>query len=284
MRLANIRLFSTDLDGTLLGHPEATVRFGEQWAALDPHRRPLLVYNTGRSIADTQALVANRGLPEPEFIIGSVGTELHDSLYNRGGEFRAQFGEAWDTALIEDIVHAIPGVRQQPADSRHAFKSSWLWPRARRDELEELEQQLRRAGLAAAVNYSCRYFLDIVPARAGKGPALAWLCRRLSISFRDVLVAGDSGNDNSMFLLPDINGIVVENALPELSAIADERRCFIARQPMADGVIEGLVHFGILSSALFSERVPLAATADEYFPAARIADPREPEPGMIPLT
>lgn len=249
MRSVNIRLFSTDLDGTLLGHPEATARFGETWAGLDPHRRPLLVYNTSRTIAATQALVASRGLPEPEFIIGSVGTELHDSLYNRSTEFRAQFGDGWDVTRVGDVVGAIPGVKQQPAEFCHAYKSSWFWSRARRDELEELENRLRDAGVDASVHYSCRYFLDIVPARAGKGPALAWLCHRLSIAFSDVLVAGDSGNDNSMFLLPGVNGIVVSNALPELSSATSDRRTFIARQPMADGVIEGLDYFGILPDA-----------------------------------
>lgn len=245
-RVSHIRLFSTDLDGTLLGHPEATRRFGEAWGALPSHRRPLLAYNTSRTVMSTRALVASRGLPEPEFIIGSVGTELHDSLYNRGAEFGAQFGEAWDLAVVEAVVGAMPGVRPQPAEFSHAYKSSWFWSRARRDELESLERELRRAGVAATVTYSCRYFLDIVPARAGKGAALAWLCQRLSIGLREVLVAGDSGNDSSMFLLPEINGIIVSNALPELSPALHDPRTYVARQPMADGVLEGLAHFGLL--------------------------------------
>ena len=246
--MGQIRLFSTDLDGTLLGNPDAACRFTEQWHSLEPHRRPLLVYNTGRTIVDTQALVTARQLPAPEFILGSVGTELHDTLYNRGGDFRAQFGSNWDLARVEQIVASLPGVRRQPAEPAASFKSSWFWVRASRDDLGELTHRLQQAGIEAAVIYSCRYFLDVVPQRAGKGCALAWLCERLNISLADVLVAGDTANDTAMFQLPSVRGIVVANALPELLAAAVSKRTFVAQQAMADGVLEGLAHFGVIEN------------------------------------
>ena len=245
-----IRLFSTDLDGTILGNPEAAWRFTEAWESLPAARRPLLVYNTGRTVADTQSIVAARQLPTPEFIIGSVGTELHHTLYNWGGEFSAQFTARWNLERVEEIVGSIPDVKRQLATGAcHPFRSSWCWTRARPEELGKLEQQLAGAGIAASVIYSCRYFLDIIPARAGKGRALIWLCQRLSIAMPEVLVAGDSGNDSAMFQLPGVNGIIVENALPELLAAAHGGRTYVARRPMADGVLEGLAHFGVLASA-----------------------------------
>jgi sucrose-6F-phosphate phosphohydrolase len=248
-----IRLFSTDLDGTILGNPEAAWRFTESWQSLPLARRPLLVYNTGRSVADTQAIITARQLPAPEFIIGSVGTELHNSIYNWGGDFLAQFGDDWRLEQIAEIVGAVPGVKRQPSPgASHPFKSSWFWARARPEELAALEQQLLAAGIQAAVIYSCRYFLDIVPARAGKGRALEWLCRRLAISTTEVLVAGDTANDSAMFMLEGVNGIVVENALPELLKVTNSKRTYIARRAMADGVLEGLAHFGILRDATSS--------------------------------
>ena len=69
----------------------------------------------------------------------------------------------------------------------------------------------------------------------------------MHIALRDVVVAGDTGNDSSMFLLPDVKGIVVENALPELLSAALNQQTFVARSAMADGVLEGLAHFGVLS-------------------------------------
>jgi sucrose-6F-phosphate phosphohydrolase len=253
MASTSIRLFSTDLDGTILGNPEAAWRFSEAWQSIPFIRRPLLVYNTGRTVADTQSIVAARQLPEAEFIIGSVGTELHNTIYNWGGDFRAQFGENWHLDRIEEIVASIPGIKRQPTpDACHPFKSSWFWSRARPEEIGRIEQQLRAAGIRAAVIYSCRYFLDIVPARAGKGSALGWLCQRLAISTTEVLVAGDTGNDSSMFMLNGINGIVVENALPELLSVTNAERTYVARRAMADGVIEGLAHFGVLTNAAAS--------------------------------
>ena len=54
-----IKLFSTDLDGTLLGNPEATLRFATAWAALPAATRPLLVYNSGRLVDEVNTASAN---------------------------------------------------------------------------------------------------------------------------------------------------------------------------------------------------------------------------------
>src|SRR4051812_11693014 len=89
-----IELFSSDLDGTLLGNPESTRRFMEVWEDLPAAQRPLLVYNSGRTVRDVRSLVTARRLPKPQFIIGGVGTELHDFGADRDvPEFNAQFGE-----------------------------------------------------------------------------------------------------------------------------------------------------------------------------------------------
>jgi sucrose-6-phosphatase len=244
-----IRLFSTDLDGTLLGNPESAQRFKEAWEDVPAATRPLLVYNTGRSLKDTLGLVGARRLPAADFIIGGVGTEFHDT--GRTGEvpeFVAQFGEGWNLALVEEIVRTTPGVERQPPEFLHPYKSSWYLHRASREQIAELTQRLEAAGLLVTVVYSSLRHLDVLPRRANKGNALEWLCRRISVSLDQVLVAGDTGNDSSMFLLPGVQGIVVENAQPELFEAVVKLPVFVATKIMADGVLEGLKHFGIIPS------------------------------------
>lgn len=242
-----MRLFSTDLDGTLLGHPEGLARFSQRWAACEIHHRPRLVYNTSRTVADTLSFIESRQLPQPDCILGGLGTEYHDATSTSDAGLRERFRLGWDLETVEEIVGAMPGLRRQPLPTLR-FKSSWHWIRARRDEIETLERRLHAAGLRVNLIYSARYFLDIVPQQAGKGRALAWLCQRLQIPLKHVIVAGDTGHDADMFLLPEVRGIVVENALPELHAVALNPRTFVSRWPMAEGVLEGLDYFGALAA------------------------------------
>jgi sucrose-6-phosphatase len=242
-----IRLFSTDLDGTLLGNPESSQRFKQTWESLSRDRRPLLVFNTGRSAKDTLALVTARRLPEPDYVIGGVGTELFDfRRQSEIAEFNAQFGEGWDLAQVEAIMSSIPGVERQPPQFLHPYKSSWYLHRADRHAIDELRRRFEAAGLQVSVIYSSLRDLDVLPSRANKGNALAWLCRRLDLPLTEVLVAGDTGNDSAMFLLPGVNGIVVENAQPELFEAVVKLPVFVTRTVMADGVLDGLKHFGVI--------------------------------------
>lgn len=87
---APIRLFSSDLDGTLLGNPEATRRFKAVWEALAPDSRPLLVYNSGRLVDDLRRFTADGTLPEANYYIGGVGTQIFDVS---AGQFLHKFDE-----------------------------------------------------------------------------------------------------------------------------------------------------------------------------------------------
>ena len=242
-----IKLFSSDLDGTLLGNPESSHRFKQVWEALPANRRPLLCYNTGRLLDDVLALIAAELLPKPDYIIAGVGTQLYDAQLGEPiAKFNEQVRVGWDLAKIEQILTAFPGVSRQPPEFLHPYKSSWYLHAAPPEILETLRSQLADAGLNVSVVYSSGRDLDVLPAKTNKGHALEWLASHLDFPLSQILVAGDTGNDSSMFLLPHVQGIVVENAQPELHEAVVHLPNYSAERAFADGVLEGLAHFGVI--------------------------------------
>lgn len=255
-----IQLFSTDLDGTLLGNPEATRRFTTAWTSLPPDERPLLVYNSGRLVADMQSLVANDTLPVPDFYLGGVGTQIHDARAGKPLDaFARDLSAGWNRALVHKIAAALPSIQPQPDEFQHEYKSSWFLSDATPELLREIQDRLAGANLAATLVYSSQRDLDLLPARATKGGALTWLLHHLKIDPTSVLVAGDTGNDSTMFRVPGVKGIVVENALPELYEATVDIPCFSARRVMADGVLDGLLHYGVISALPSAEQSEIHA-------------------------
>ena len=257
-----IRLLATDLDGTLLGDAAAARRFHEAWLATPRAHRPRLVYNTGRRVSNVLGLIREGVLPEADVIIGSVGTEIHLGTDPTGARrFQERFGPDWNLAIVETLVARLPGVSRQAPEFLHPFKSSWLWPAASPARLQVLHGELRQNGVKASVIFSSGHLLDILPDGCDKGHALRWVCAELCVPFNTVAVAGDTGNDAGMFQLPGVRRILVQNALPELIEACKGLPCFSATHLMADGVLEGLRHFGVLSAAPQTQLSPLAATS-----------------------
>src|SRR5579862_994914 len=175
-----VQLFCADLDGTLLGNPEATRRFKDTWEALPKKQRPLLCYNSGRLVQNIIDLLATKSLPWPDHIIGGVGTQIYDGRQKRPlGDFNKLFRPGWDLKKIESILTTFPGVTHQPPQFLHPYKSSWYLHQAPPETVEQLKKLLADAGLEVNVIYSSMRDLDVMPQKTNKGYALQWLCEKI---------------------------------------------------------------------------------------------------------
>jgi sucrose-6-phosphatase len=268
MTQSTIRFFSPDLDGTLIGKPDATSVFRKTWERLPAGSRPLLCYNSGRLLNQTMELLDRSDLPRPDYLICGVGSQIYDMTRQAViKEFSETLTVGWDPATVEKVVSAYPRIEKQPREYQHRFKSSWYLYQATPQEMESLEEQLKDAGLDVNVVYSSSRDLDVLPKYANKGNSLNWLLSSLEIPIDQVVVAGDTGNDISMFLLKGVKGIIVENAQPELLQATIRFETFVATKPYADGVLEGLQFYGVIAET--AELDPDEVREEHYVPGLR---------------
>ena len=242
-------LISSDLDGTLVGKPDATLAFRRTWENIPTEEQPILCYNSGRLLNDTLELIERSDLPFPAYLICGVGTLIFEtSSRSVMKEFSETLTVGWDIVKVEELLRRHPEIERQPQKYQNKFKSGWYYPDASEEDIDSLRRELQNEGLQINLIYTDNIDLEVLPEYANKGNSLEWLMEQLDIPPEEVIVAGDSGNDSSMFLIEGVRGIVVENAQPELLEATVELNTFVSEKPNADGVLEGLKHFGIIET------------------------------------
>ncbi|MEP3836996.1 MAG: HAD-IIB family hydrolase [Algibacter sp.] len=242
-----INFLSFDIDNTLIDFHTHKSNFRKTWKKYKP-KDIVLTYNTGRLIDDVLNLIDKGILPEPDYIISGVGTHIYnykDKCVVK--EFNNVLDDGWDLKAVEDLIQNIDHpISDQPTKFQHAYKRSYFFHNASPELITSVEKGFENANMSINVVYSGDKFLDILPKFANKGNALQWLTKKLDIKPDSVLVAGDSGNDSAMFDMPNVKGIVVANAHEELYQYTKHRQVYHTEKEKSDGIIEGLVYYGIL--------------------------------------
>ncbi len=257
------RLLVTDLDGTLISDDNAQglPKLNE---ALSAQRESItLVYVSGRSLKEQVADIDGHRLLLPDYIISAVGTEIH----RLPGEFpvdewvryiQAGFNRA---GLVEFLASRFANLELQPEENQTPLKISYFWPDATPDDLDALRHALLENSLPTKLVYSSNIYFDLIPERAGIGPAVKFLVDSLVLSPSQVFVCGDSGNDIDLFQY-GFRGIVVGNATPELKKAA-ELRAYFSHSTHAAGLLEGLRHYKFFGQTPKIIRANLAREALE---------------------
>jgi hydroxymethylpyrimidine pyrophosphatase-like HAD family hydrolase len=233
-------ILATDLDGTFLGGSDEDRR--ALYQALQARDDALLIFVTGRDLGFIRELVAEPGMPHPDFVIGDVGTTVVAGRdFRVVDEVQAPIARAWNDAgvRVKAMLSGEPGIRLQPTPFERRV-SYWYEP-AELDArtLHKIEQ----AGFDWLL--SADTFLDVLPKGVAKGPTLLQLVETLNLPADRVLVAGDTLNDLSLFET-GLKGVAVGNSEPRLvEQLTDKPWVYRSTGHGAAGIAEAIRHFGL---------------------------------------
>jgi mannosylfructose-6-phosphate phosphatase len=232
-------LIVSDLDGTLLGDDAALKEFAD-WVSTRRNQFQV-VYNSGRFPDSVRKSIAKSALPEPDAIIGGVGTQIEVCETGERLAGWPKLEGRWDAAVVRELFAGERRMKLQPERFLSPHKVSYYVEEATSEELIEWQLRLQAAGLRVRTIYSSQRDLDFLPAGCDKGTATAYLASEWGYIPGRVIACGDTGNDFALFAQGFL-GIVVGNALPELKAL-DAATIYHAARSHAGGVLEGIKHW-----------------------------------------
>ncbi|MFT6465995.1 glucosylglycerol-phosphate synthase [Halopseudomonas sp.] len=243
-------ILATDLDGTFLGgDPDNRQRL---YQLIDAHPHIQLIFVTGRGLEVVVPLLSDPAIPRPDYIICDVGATLVDghtlqAVYPLQSEIEATWpGEQVVAARMADF----PGIDRQTVPQQRRC-SYFCDEGAVTDEVRQAVESL-----GCDLLYSADMYLDCLPAGVNKGSTLRRLIEHLAVSEDEVLVAGDTLNDLSMYEQGFKGVCVGESETALLDATADRAKVLHARLSGCGGILEAFGHFGFLGPQGVSSELP----------------------------
>lgn len=251
------RAIFTDLDQNLLGDKQALahfVRFLKQ-----SRNRVSFGIATGRRLDSALSVMKQYGIPVPDVLITSVGTEIYYApLLNADLGWSRHIDYMWNPKEVRRVLGELPGIKLQPKKELSRFKLSYYIDPTISPALEEIQSLLHQADQNVNLLLAFGQFLDIIPVRASKGQALRYFAGRWGIPLDRTLTAGGSGADEDMMRGNTLAVVVANRHDEELSQLMETDQIYFARKPYSAGILEAIDYFDFLDTC----RVPSGAPDD----------------------
>jgi len=240
---STIKLMITDIDNTLVGEPES---MNDLLSLMEEHC-DLIAWGvaTGRSLELTLDAMTENSIPVPDILICSVGTEIYygpDLRLDKG--WQKHISHLWKPEDIKKVLNELSFLTFQEAEGQRSHKISFFMEN-KAELLDKVRNTLQENRLRCEIVFSHGQFLDILPHRASKGKAIRYLQYKYEFTKENVMVAGDSGNDEDM-LIGNTCGLVVGNYSDELEKLKGRPKIYFSPRKYSAGIIDGLKHYGFI--------------------------------------
>ncbi len=234
----------TDLDGTLItGNTAPGLDDLKQWLK-EQGDNVLFGVASGRNKQLTEAALNYHDLAAfTNVMICSAGTEIYyTQQYLPDRDYDNHINYCWNRENVKAALAHCKLMRLQEEEAQWPFKISYyVNEEFTTADLNSIRQILAEHKLKSKILLTENHCLDILPIRAGKGNAIKHLSQKWQIPLQQFITAGNSGNDIDMLELK-AKGIIVANYSPEMEILKDKKQIYFAGQPLAAGVLEGILH------------------------------------------
>jgi sucrose-phosphate synthase len=236
------RAIVTAIDNTLLGDAESL----EEFIRMVRRERRRFVFGiaTGRRLDTVLKILRREGIPTPDVLITSLGTEITYSRQLIGDiAWSEHIDHIWTPQVLRRLLRPLPGLKLQPLCEQSRFKVSYFYDSELAPPIEEIQSLLRQQELTVNATLSFGQYLDIVPQRASKGQALRYVADQWGIPLERILVTGGSGGDDDMLRGNTLGVVVANRHSEELVGLSESERVFFAEGAHARGILEAIEHY-----------------------------------------
>ncbi|HTN07183.1 HAD-IIB family hydrolase [Agriterribacter sp.] len=233
-------LLATDLDGTFLGGDP--VQRAALYRIINSHKGLQLIFVSGRGLATILPLFEEPLMPKPGFIICDVGaTIVNGNSLEPVEPIQSLIEERWPgKKKVAALLAGVKGLT--PQDVPQQRRCSYFYND--HTDVDDLKYKVEQ--LNCDLVLSAGKFADVLPKGINKGYSLQLLAKQYHFTIENILVAGDTFNDLSLFAT-GYKGVVVGNAEPGLrEATADLPAIYHAKEDGAGGILEAMQHFSLL--------------------------------------